>query len=294
MRRHFASGPKETYYGKGDVCVYRLQRRKETEAESSIHEGQVFAANIQVLVYGQAFWPTYTQGDNTAVVATDSMKNFIQREALQYAGHSLAGLLYFLGQRFLETYPQMEGVQLSATELPFEALAPGQEAFTPASKEYAVAQIELQRHADGLVLRELRAGLCGLKLLRLGGSSFTGFVRDAYTTLPEMEDRPLYIFLDLEWRYHEPDHLFIDNAHHLTQQVCELIHEVFQGLESRSIQQLIYTMGSRVLEHFPQIAEVSLEAQNRLWDQVAESPTGVGIYTNPRPPYGILGLTLRR
>ena len=39
-----------------------------------------------MLVYGDAFWPTYTTGDNTGLIATDSMKNFIQRETLHYEG----------------------------------------------------------------------------------------------------------------------------------------------------------------------------------------------------------------
>ena len=39
-----------------------------------------------MLVYGEAFWPTYTTGDNTGLIATDSMKNFIQRETLHFVG----------------------------------------------------------------------------------------------------------------------------------------------------------------------------------------------------------------
>ena len=72
----FASGWKRSYYGKGDVTVYRLNRA----------EGSLFAANVMLLIYGDAFWPTYTTGDNTGLVATDSMKNFIQRETLNFAG----------------------------------------------------------------------------------------------------------------------------------------------------------------------------------------------------------------
>ena len=40
---------------------------------------------------------------------------------------------------------------------------------------------------------EIVSGLRGYRLLRLGGSAFQGFVRDQYTTLPSVKDRPLYV-----------------------------------------------------------------------------------------------------
>ena len=46
----------------------------------------VFGANVTLLIYGDAFWPTYETGDNTGLIATDSMKNFIQRETLNFTG----------------------------------------------------------------------------------------------------------------------------------------------------------------------------------------------------------------
>ena len=47
----FASGQKRSYYGKGDVIVYKLHR------EGSGPEGQppVFGANVLLLIYGDAF-----------------------------------------------------------------------------------------------------------------------------------------------------------------------------------------------------------------------------------------------
>src|SRR5438874_12175132 len=111
----FASGWKHSYYGKGDVIAYRLQRAGKTPAGGC----PVFGANVLMLVYGDAFWPTYTTGDNTGLVATDSMKNFIQRETLNYAGSDLGDYCRFLAAKFVGTYPQVEGVQVSATEIPY-------------------------------------------------------------------------------------------------------------------------------------------------------------------------------
>jgi hypothetical protein len=44
-----------------------------------------------------------------------------------------------------------------------------------------------------------------------------------------------------------------------------------------------------MLTELPSITEVRLEADNRTWDRVGE-----GLFTDPRAPFGVLGLTLRR
>jgi urate oxidase len=53
-------------------------------------------------------------------------------------------------------------------------------------------------------------------------------------------------------------------------------------------------MGTTLLRDIPAIAEVRLEANNRTWDTIAERGEELGVYTDARPPYGCLGLTLTR
>ena len=280
----FASGWKRNYYGKGDVIVYRLRRDGKTAAGQS----PVFGANIKMLVYGDAFWQTYTTGDNAGLIATDSMKNFIQREALNYTGPDLEDCCRFLGVKFLETYPQVEGVQVSSIEIPYCSLTDDQVSFAPSGPERAIARIELNR--TGTV--EVASGIRGFKLLRLGGSAFQGFVRDQYTTLPDVANRPLHMWLDLEWLYSVPSAGFSSGT--ITGAVRRLVHEVFCAFESGSIQQVIYQIGAKLLAEIPAIAEIHLEANNRTWDAIGERGDEVGVYTEPRPPYGCLGLRLRR
>ena len=92
----FASGGKQNYYGKGDVVVYRLNRHGKVPAGCS----PVFGANVLMLTYGDAFRNTYTTGDNTGLVATDSMKNFIQRETMNFAGYDLESSFNFWLRNF--------------------------------------------------------------------------------------------------------------------------------------------------------------------------------------------------
>jgi urate oxidase/2-oxo-4-hydroxy-4-carboxy-5-ureidoimidazoline decarboxylase len=274
----FASGWKKSYYGKGDVTVYRLNRDPG--------QGAVFGANVLILIYGDAFWPTYTTGDNTSLVATDSMKNFIQRETMNFTGNDLETYCGFIAEKFMKTYPQAEGAQVTATEVPYAPLTNSSEltnssvAFAPAGPERAWSRIEITRRG----VTEQRSGITGFRLLRLNGSAFQGFVRDQYTTLPDIANRPLHMWLDLDW----------SGAASVKNQVRTLVHEVFDGFESGSIQQIIYRIGTKMLAEMPSIDEVNLEANNRTWDTIAEQGDSVGVYTEPRPPYGCLGLSLRR
>jgi urate oxidase len=279
----FASGWKRNYYGKGDVIVYRLNRDGQVPSGRS----PVFGANVLMLLYGDAFWPTYTTGDNSGLIATDSMKNFIQRETMNFAAWDLEGYCRFLADKFLATYPQVEGVQVSADEIPYEGLGGGA-AFTPSGPDRATARVEI---TPGRVV-EARSGLRGFRLLRLGGSAFHGFVRDQYTTLPDLMNRPLHMWLDLEWSYTDPNAAFSDGR--IVSRVRALVRGVFESFESGSIQQLIHRIGTKMLDEHPSIAQVDLEANNRTWDTIAERGAELGIYTDARPPYGCLGLSLTR
>src|ERR1700704_833396 len=118
----FASGSKKSYYGKGDVTVYRLYRDERAE---------VFGASVLILIYGDAFWPTYTTGDNTDLIATDSMKNFIQRETMNFVGDDLESCCRFLVEKFLSIYPQVEGAQVSASRIPYDELTASGLSFAP-------------------------------------------------------------------------------------------------------------------------------------------------------------------
>jgi urate oxidase / 2-oxo-4-hydroxy-4-carboxy-5-ureidoimidazoline decarboxylase len=199
----------------------------------------------------------------------------------------LEGLCLFLAEKFLRTYSQVEGLQVSADEIPYSAVG-GTAAFVPAGPERAFARVELGR--SGLI--EALSGLKGFKLLRLGGSAFKGFVRDEYTTLPDLNNRPLHMWLDLEWVYERPESAFSEKA--VSSRVRSIVRDVFGSFESGSIQQVIHQMGTHILGDISSIAEIRLEANNRTWDTIAERGDELGVYTDARPPYGCLGLTLRR
>ena len=176
-------------YGKAAVPMYRHGDRA------------VLAAQVDVEVFGDNFLPAYTEGDNSAVVATDSIKNFVLREAGAWDGATLEGLLDHLGRRLLGTYAQMEGLRLSARELRFDREGASGVLFSRSHDDRDVAVAAASPATAGSTWTGHGCAREGLELLKLTGSAFTHFVRDGYTTLPERVDRPLYIGLDVDWRY---------------------------------------------------------------------------------------------
>jgi len=297
-------------YGKVQVSTYRTYARPLAGVspipESSFRgrDNILLAADVDVEVLGENFLPAYTRGDNSNVVATDTMKNFVHRSTLDYDGGTHEGLITFLGERFLATWPHMERLRLRARELPFEAARlPGGTSpllFSRSHGDHGLAELELVRTDGQPRIVDHRCGRLGLQLIKISGSSFARFERDAYTTLPEVTDRPLFVYLDVYWRYRDPAHGFATAAqlgHYVaSEQVRDLVEVVFHEFVSLSIQHLVHEMGQRLLARFQQLASVSFEAQNRLWDTAALAATDerVKVYTDPRPPYGSIGLTLER
>jgi urate oxidase/2-oxo-4-hydroxy-4-carboxy-5-ureidoimidazoline decarboxylase len=212
------SGAQDHYYGKADVTVYRLIRDGSAPPDRS----PVFGANVKMLTWGGAFWPTYLRGDNTGLIATDSMKNFIHRETFAFTEFGLENYCRFIGRKFLDTYPQVEGLQMTATQLPYAGLEGGV-AFVPAGPDQAFARIEMT--PEGVI--HAVSGIRGFKLLRLRGSAFQGFVRDEHTTLPDRPSRVLHMWLDLEWSYATLDAAFSDGR--IPSRVRAIVMDVFKS-----------------------------------------------------------------
>ena len=304
----------ETHYGKAEVSTYRTNATPLTgvrQIPESTFRGRpniLFAASIDVQVMGDVFTAAYTEGDNSNVVATDTMKNFIHRESLAFSGSTLEGWLYYLGNRFLDTYPQMERLRVSGEELRFDAqvvpssgggFEPSRTLYHRRHDDRSVAMLEIGRAPDGTVqLTDLRAGRIGLELIKVTGSSFAAFARDEYTTLPERPDRMLFTFLDISWRYADPSIAVAPDPSRYVdpQQVADLAAVVFHGFVSLSIQHLVHEIGLRMLERYPELTEITFEAQNRTFDPAVEDETDerLRVLTDPRPPYGRIGLTMHR
>lgn len=277
-------------YGKLQVPVHRILGHR------------LLACEVSMEVLGQGFLAAYTEGDNTAVVATDTMKNVILRRALEHDEPTLEGFLHGLGQDFLARYPEMEGLRLWATEEPWVSVtvdgAPSDRLYRLEGADHAVATLELARETgDGAVtVAGLRSGQVGLRLLKTTGSAFTKFARDDTTTLPERGDRPLFIHLDVHWTYTDPS-AALGEDHVDPLAVRSELTDCFHDFVSESIQHLVYEMGQRVLDRYPALEGISFNGENHTKDPVPGMETaadGHRAYTAAFPAWGLITLTLTR
>jgi urate oxidase len=300
-------------YGKTLVPVYRAYATPLTgltpvrESAFTGKSNNLFAFEVDVEVLGENFLPAYTEGDNSQVVATDSMKNFIIRQGLAYSGATLEGYLDFLGQEFLKTYPQMEALRLTGRELPFVPVqAPAENGgfsespvlYRRSHDDYTVVTLDYARDGDRNVLTGHRCGRVNMELLKVTGSSFTSFVRDGYTTLPERRDRPLFIHMNIFWEYADPAAM-LDPGHAgyiAGEQVRDIAQVVFHEFVSESIQHLVREIGLRLLERFPQLKKVGFEAKNQTPDPfgVSEADGKVKVYSAAFPAFGLIKLDISR
>jgi urate oxidase len=302
----------EIRYGKAEVAVYRTHasplRHVAAIPESPFtgRDNRLFGVELEIVVHGEQFLPAYTQGDNRRVVATDTMKNFIVERALACRAATLEGWLHEIGCAFLAEYPHMERISMLGRELPYAAaVVPEAGGFNLSDRlfsaergEHSTARLDLERDEDAVRITDHESARRGLRLVKLTGSAFADFARDEHTTLPERSDRPLHVWCDIAWRYADIGQaLGAQPAGYVPgEQVSDLAASVFHEFVSLSIQHLVHEIGTRMLDRFPQLTEVSFEAQNRLWDTGAQSEADarVKVYVEPRPPYGRIGLVIRR
>jgi urate oxidase len=305
----------EIRYGKAEVSVYRTHGTPlagVTAVPESPFTGRdniLMAAEIEIQVRGQGFLESYTEGDNRQVVATDTMKNFIHAASASNPAPTLEGWLDHVGRAFLEHYPHMETISMLGTTLPYPAATvpatdgdgfiASEVLFARDRNDRSTARLDLSLRGDGPVrMTDHACGRQGLQLIKITGSSFADFARDEHTTLPERPDRALFTWMDVGWRYADgADALGADPARYVDgDQVADVVDAVFHEFVSLSIQHLVHEIGGRILELWPQLAEVSFEAQNRTWDPGIASPDDprVKTYADPRPPIGRISLVMRR
>ena len=291
-------------YGKGDVFAYRTFLTPLTgvkqipESDFLGRSNTVFGVNVKIEVGGQKLLSSFTEGDNSLVVATDSMKNFVQRHLGSYEGSTIEGFIQYVAEEFLKKYDHIDTIKIIGEEVPFEAtttaskdgLTQSDLVFKHSRNEKSVATIEMVRNGEVIDIVNQSSGVLDLQLIKVRGNSFVGFIRDEYTTLPEDSNRPLFIYLNIGWEYEDIDDSTGSAPHSYVcaEQVRDIATSIFHELETPSIQYLIHLIGCRVLERFPQLREVSFQSQNHTWDPVVEKiPNSAGkVYTEPRPPYG--------
>ena len=236
---------------------------------------------------------SYTAGDNTAVLPTDTMKNTVYALAAQQPVQEPETLGLALSRRFLDRNPRLRRVRIDVTEHPWNRIAlggreQGQAFVRPGSETRSAAvQSDGQRWTTG-------AGVRKLIILKSSRSAFAGFLRDEYTTLLDTQDRLLATSLRATWRYRNQDVDFGPSW----RAIRRTLLEAFAEHDSKSVQHTLYAMGQAVLESAAEVIAIRLVMPNKHHLPVDLSRFGLEnrneIFVATDEPYGLIEATLVR
>lgn len=267
-----------TRYGKAEVRLVRLVR------ETPAHE--VVDLNVSVALAGE-FAAAHTDGDNRAVLPTDTQKNIVYAFAKERGVGEIEEFALALARHFVADQPAVSRARVAVERYGWERLGP--HSFRRSGGETRTATVTVDG-PDAYVL----SGLTDLVLMNTTDSEFVGFVRDRYTTLPEASDRILATAVTARWRHAEPGGDWWASY----EGARDALQRAFVDTYSRALQETLYAMGSRVLHERPELAEVRLSLPNRHHFAVDLSPFGLDnpneVFHADDRPYGLIqGVVLR-
>ncbi|WP_129784516.1 factor-independent urate hydroxylase [Promicromonospora panici] len=284
-------GPNQ--YGKAEVRLLRVDR------DTARH--RITDLNVTSQLRGD-FRATHETGDNTGVIATDTQKNTMNAFARDGVGSPETFLLR-LARHFLAE-PQVTGGRWLAEQYGWERIATGAGSGPEGGHDHAFVRGAAERrtalvHADDSG-RTVLAGLRDVTVLKSTGSEFSGFPRDRYTTLPEVDDRILATDVTAWWRY-APSFAGTAGPAEYDERfaaVRSILLATFAELHSLALQQTVFAMGKAVLEAFDDIAEIRLSCPNNHHFLVDLEPFGLDnpgeVFFAADRPYGLIEAAVQR
>jgi urate oxidase len=270
-------------YGKAAIRIVRVGR------DTTPH--RLHDLTVAVALEGD-FAAAHTDGDNSLVVATDTMKNTAYAYAATHLTGSVEAYATALAAHFLDD-DQVDRATVNVREHAWHPIdvssAPASDAFVRGGEGTRIASVAAGR--DRVVVE---AGVEDLVVMKTTRSAFSGFPRDRYTTLAETDDRLMATKLTAIWRYGAPD---IDFDATWTA-VRSTLLEVFADHDSPSVQTSIWIMAKAMLERHEELDEVRMVAPNLHHWTVDLAQFGIDndrqVYIATTEPHGLIEATVRR
>jgi urate oxidase len=240
-------------YGKSSILLTKVRRLEDR------HE--LVELKVKIRLGGQ-FERSYTDGDNSNIIATDSMKNTVYLLAKDHPVESPESFALHLADHFLVTYPQVDWTEVHIWQSSWQRIVvdgnPHPTAFQSGGAEVRLATA-VSRRDKGQNAEVLQGGLRDLLVLKTTDSAFTGFVRDAFTTLPDSTDRILATKICAGWSFadrHADFNLAFDR-------IRAALLGTFARHKSKAVQQTLYAMADAALEVEPAISRIHLGLPNK-------------------------------
>jgi urate oxidase len=239
----------QSSYGKERVRLVQVLRR------SDLHDLRDLTVAVR---FEGDYDASYTDGDNSAVLPTDTMKNTVYALAAREPVREPESFGQRLARHFLTNNERLTRVTVDLVEHLWGRMARGERhygnAFVRRGPEARTATAIGDRSGTRIC-----AGVSDLLILKSAHSAFSGFPKDEYTTLPETCDRLLATSLTATWQYQDLDIDFGTTWH----AVKHALLETFAEHRSESVQHTLHAMGQSVLDSVESVGSVRLVMPNK-------------------------------
>jgi urate oxidase len=231
-------------YGKSDVRLFKVFR------DSPRHE--IKDVWVDVAMQGD-FAAAHTHGDNTDLLATDTVRNTIYALAKDGLTSSIEEFGKHLVRHFVQAGPKVQSVRVKLLEHRWQRIGDHDHGFIRDTGKHT-ATVE----GDGQNFT-VSSGIDELFVLKTTNSGWEGYLMERFTTLPETNDRILATVVTANWLYNisNPDYDAVWNK------VYKQILETFTDHYSPSVQNTLYLMGEAVLGACPELEKVHFSFPNK-------------------------------
>ena len=275
----------ENRYGKSRVRLVRVKRHADR------HDFQEWS--VQILLQGD-FESCFTEGDNSKILATDTMKNTVYSLARDSSAKCIEEFGREMVDFLLRRNPQVSHAEVSISEKSWERAVtegkPHPTTFVRSSGECGTTKVSRSQNGKVAIV----SGIDNLVIMKTAGSGFEGYIQDSLTTLPPTADRLFGTALKAKWKYGNEIVAFGP----VRTRIREILIAEFADHDSKSVQHTLYAMGEAVLKKSPQVNEIELTMPNLHCLLVDLSRFG---QTNPNEifvptdePHGYIEATIRR
>jgi urate oxidase len=279
----------ENRYGKSRIQLVTVRRGPD--------EHHLRDLTVAVALEGE-FDAVHTHGDNAGVIATDTMKNTVYAFARDRLTGSPEAFSLELARHFIG-YEVCGKAHIDVVEHPWKRVTTrdgeAPDAFVRSGEYGRLASVAIDR--SGAV--EVTAGIDDLTVMKTTKSAFSGFDRDRYTTLAEVDDRLMATRVRATWGYRADlarGEAFDFEA--AWNRAAESLMHSFAEHLSPSVQASIWVIGTEMMDAEPSIEWVRMVLPNLHHWKVDLSPFGLDnpgeVFISTTEPHGLIDATVRR
>jgi urate oxidase len=267
-------------YGKSEVRLVKVTRGEDR------HE--LIDLTVDIALEGD-FEAAHVKGDNTGLLATDTMRNTVYALARTHPVDQIESFGIALVERYLEAGPSVTRATVRIAEHPWARIGSDPHSFQRGSGGTRTATVS----SDGSEV-SVEAGIDDLLVLKTTGSGWSGFHRDEFTSLKETDDRIMATVVTARWDYRDAD---VDFGATWTG-VRDTVLASFGDHFSPSVQFTLHRMGDAVLAAYPAVERIRLSLPNKhhlLYDLDRfglDNPNM--IFHATTEPYGLIEGTVER